>query len=222
MRISLEGRKPTGEWASFMEVCGVGDGKKVAFETPFPSKEAKDLHVMRDIAIIQPDNERRVLDPDGNLLRDEPDGYHTSTAGPDLPVTITFDRAPSEGEVISCSAFGRKPEKGIAFQVLPLTDSHARALDDRMPPELRKRKREAMIQLSPLQDMYREAYNRLIVDAVGFEDETTGQPLVFTDPKVKAAILEKLGSVLLGGFATERARTLQTRQATARVRDLSD
>jgi hypothetical protein len=222
VRISLDGRKPEGEWCSFNEPCGKGDGKKVAFQTPFPAKEAKSLHFMRDFIIVAPDNIRRVADLDGNLLRDEPDGYTlTWPTNVDEPVTVTFDKAPSLDERISCSTVGRRPEKGEAFKVLPMTDTVAQKLDEKMPPELRKRKREMNASLPAVQEMYREAYRLLVVDCHGIVGDD-GQPLDFTSPFVKKAILDTLGSVLLGSFAMDRARILQRDKASSLSVELSD
>jgi hypothetical protein len=207
VRISLDGKRPDGEWASLNEPCGKGDGVRVAFETPFAAKELRGLHVMRDFIIVNPEGVRRVQDLDGNLLRDEPDGYTVSTATEDGPVTITFQRPPALGQRISVSVLGRRPEKGEAFKILPMTDTFAKQLDEKLPPALRKRKRDENAMLPAVQDFYREAYNRLVIDCHGFLDED-GKPLEWGEP-VKKAILNTLGALLCGGFAWDRATVLQ-------------
>lgn len=203
------------------EFMGKGDGTRVSFETPFSAKEARGLHIMRDFIVLAPDNQMRVVDPDGNLLRDEPDGYHITKGTEDGPVVVTFDKAPALGVRVSCSVLGRKPEKGEALKVLPMTDTLAKQLDEKMPPALRQRKRSEIVALPAVQDMYREAYNRLVVDCHGFTDEG-GEPLVWDEFKVKKALLDTLGSILLGGFAADRARTLQRERQTGQADDLSD
>jgi hypothetical protein len=207
VRISLDGRKAEGEWASFNEFIGKGDGKRTIFETPWPAKETRHLHVMRDFQIVSPGNIRRILDPDGNLLRDEPDGYDVTSSSPDAPLTITFQQPPGLNVRISGSILGRKPEKGEALKILPMTDAISRALDEKIPPELRKRKREETAKLPAVQEMYREAWNRLVVDFHGFTDEN-GSPHVFSEP-VKKAILNELGALFAGGFAWDRANVIQ-------------
>lgn len=220
MRISLEGRKPEGEWASFNEPCGKGDGSKVDFFTPFPASELRGFHVMRDFVIVGPEAIRRVPDLDGNLLRDEPDGYRVSITTPEAPAKITFDRAPALGVRISCSVFGRKPEKGEALKVLPMTDNLAQKLDAFIPPEMRRRKREDNARLPAVQNFYREAFGNLVVDGHGFMDEN-GQPLDFTEP-VKKAVLNTLGALLCGGFAWDRAVVLQQERQAGTADELSD
>ena len=219
MRISFG--KAEGEWASFNEPCGKGDGVKVAFETPFPAKELRGLHVMRDHLIVGPEGLRRVQDLDGNLLRDDPDGYKVSTSAPDAPAVITFDRPPMIGVRVSCSVLGRKPEKGEAFKVLPMTDNVAQYLDEKIPPEMRKRKREENAKLPAVQTFYREAYAKLVVDAYGFVDDA-GTALDFQLADVKKAIINQLGALLVGGFAWERAVTLQSERQSSNAAEVSD
>lgn len=225
MRISLDGRKPEGEWASLNESCGRGDGKTVSFQTPFPAREARALHIMRDTPtgyeILAPDNIRRVLDVNGDLLRDEPDGYALSKTSDDAPVTITFDRPPGVGVRIACSALGRRPENGEALKVLPMTDTISAQLDAKMPAEFRKRKREINVALPAVQDMYREAYNRLVVDCYGFRDDQ-GAEITWDEFRVKKAILETLTCVLLGPFAMDRARAIQRERSSGLAAELSD
>ena len=221
MRISLAGGKPEGDWASLNEFCGKGDGVKTKFETPFPAKEARAVHIMRDFGIISADAIKRVLDPDGKLLRDEPDGYTLSAPDPDQPVGIQFAQPPLTGVRVSCSALGRKPEKGEALKVLPMTDVLAKQLDEKLPPEFRKRNRDMNVTLPAVQDWNREAYNRLVVDAHGFTDDD-GTPLDFTNTAVKGSILSLLGSIMLGSFAAERARALQNERQAGQKSELLD
>jgi hypothetical protein len=220
VRIGLGGQKPEGEWASLNEIIGKGDGKRTVWETPFPAKEARGLHIMRNLNILPALNLRRVMDPDGNLLRDEADGYQLSTTSPDAPVTITTDCPVPLGHFVGVSVLGRKPEKGQALKILPMTDPIQKQLDEKTPPEFRKRKRDLNVMLDPVQVMYREAYNRLVVDAYGFSDEN-GDPHVWNDI-VKRAILDTLGCVYLGSFAMDRATVLQQERATGRASELLD
>lgn len=225
MRIALDGRKPEAEWASLNEACGTGDGKKITFETPFPAKEARGLHVMRDTPggyeIIAPENVRRVIDPDGNVTREEPDGYALSHTTNDAPVTITFERPPAVGVRIAVSALGRRPEKGEALKILPMTDSISAQLDSKMPAEFRKRKRDLNVGLPAVQDMYREAYHRLVVDCHGFVD-ADDNPIVWDEMKVKPAILNALTCILLGPFAMDRARAIQRERSSGLAAEVSD
>lgn len=213
--------KAEGEWASLNEVVGRGDGKRTAWETPFPAKEARGLHVMRNLMIVSAENKLRVLDGNGDFKSEEvADGYQLSVTGPDAPVTITFDKPVPLGHFVSVSVLGRCPEKGEAIKVMPMTDAISKQLDEKIPPELRKRKREMNVALEPIQNMYREAYNRLVLDFHGFNDEV-GEPLTFTEP-VKKAILDNLGCSFLGPFVMDRANELQKERASGRKSELSD
>lgn len=220
MRISLGGQKPEGEWASLNEIIGKGDGKRTSWETPFPAKEARGLHVMRNLVILNPKNLQRLLDPDGDLLEDKPDGYALSITSPDDPVTITTEQPVPLGELVSVSVLGRKPEKGEALKILPMTDPISRQLDEKVPPEFRQRKRDRNVMLDPVQVMYREAYNRLVVDAAGFKDEN-GEDYAWNDI-VKRAILDTLGAVFLGPFVMDRANVIQQERASGRISELLD
>jgi hypothetical protein len=228
VRISLDGRKAEGEWASVNEFMGTGDGQTVNFSTPFPAKEARGLHVMRDFVILGPENTRRVLGPDGELLRDEPDGYTLSRTSPDAPVVVTFQRAPIIGAHISCSAIGRQPTdkdgkpNGEAFKVLPMSDVISKQLDEKLPPEMRKRNRGGEnARLPVVQEFYREAYNRLVVDCWGFTDQD-GNAIDFTNLAVKKTLLDTLGALYCGGFAWDRANVLQQERQAGRAKELSD
>lgn len=218
MRISME--KAEGEWCSWCEPCGKGDGKRKDFKTPFPAREWRGGHIMRDFFILPANNVRRVLNPDDSLLRDEPDGYTTSSTSPDEPLTITFDQAPPLDVPISASVIGRKPEKGEALKVLPLTDSIAQQLDEKLPPSLRKRKTRNDVLLPEIQQMYRDAFHRLVVDFHGFIDGT-GAPIPCNE-RTRARLIDVLGSVVLGAFARDRAATLQREMALASSNELSD
>lgn len=220
MKIIRGGLKPEGEWASLNEIVGKGDGTRTTWETPFAASEARGLHVMRNMNVLAPRNERRVLDPDNKLIRDEPDGYDLVIASPDQPVKIVFQRPVPVGWFVGVSALGRRPEKGEAIKVLPMTDPIAKALDEKVPPELRKRKREDNVALSPMQEMYRVAWEKLAVDFHGFLDQN-GDPLP-NDSTTKADILSTLGVVYLGAFVMDRANTLQEERQTGRKAELSD
>lgn len=226
MRISLDGRKPEGEWASLNEFLGKGDGTRTKWEIPIPAKDLRGLHIMRDYAILAPNAIRRVLDPDQKLLRDEPDGYKISAPTPDGFATVEFEQPVALGVRISFSVLGRRPETdgkptGEALKVLPMTDTLAKQLDEKLPPEFRKRKREDNVALPAVQEWNREAYNRLVVDAYGFVDEND-QPLDFSNPVVKKSILDTLGSILLGSFAADRARVLQNERQSGQNAELLD
>lgn len=219
MEIVRGGKKPEGEFCSLHEIVGKGDGKRVEFETPFPASEARGLHVMRNFNVVGTEQIKRVLDADGDLLREEPDGYALVVASPEAPVRIIFQQPVPHGHFVGVSAIGRKPEKGEAIKVLPMTDPIAKALDEKVPPELRKRKREEVAQLGPMQDMYREAWAKLAVDAHGFTDN--GEPMPWDDIS-KKEILNTLGAIYLGGFVIDRANVLQQERQTGRKLELSD
>lgn len=221
MRISLDGRKPEGEWASLNEFCGKGDGVKTKFDTPFPAKEARGLHFMLDFSIIATDAIKRVLGPNEELLRDEPNGYKLSAPDPELPVSVEFAQPVPIGVRVSCSALGRQPDKGEAMKVLPMTDALAKKLDEKLPPEFRKRNRQVNVALPAVQDWNREAYNLLVVDAYGFKDENDAA-LDFTNLAVKGAILNLLGAIMLGSFAADRARALQNERQAGQKSELLD
>lgn len=220
MRIITGDAKPTGEWASLNEPCGKGDGTRTVFETPFPASEARGLSVARGYIIITPQNKLRVLDTDGKLLREEDDGYKVSTTTPEAPAQITFEKPVPPGVAVTVSALGRRPEKGEALRVLPMTDNLAKQIDEKMPPELRRRKRDDVLSLPAVQDWNREAYNRLVVDCHGFTDDS-GEQLAFSEP-VKKSILNTLGALMLGTFAFDRASVLMEEQKSGRKAELTD
>ena len=221
VRISLDGRKPEGEWASLSEPMGKGDGKRTEFETPFPAKDARGLHIMRNLQIVPPNNITRFLNPDGSLLRDDEDGYTTSSTSPDAPLKVTFQKPVPLNVRVSCSVLGRKPEKGEALKILPLTDAVQVKLDEKMPPEMKRRRREETASLPAMQTFFRDAYDRLVVDAHGFVDDAD-VPLDFSSQAVKAAIINKLGAGYVGGFAWERAAVLQQERQSGQSAELSD
>lgn len=221
MRISLDGRKPEGEWASLNEFLGKGDGVRTAWEIPLSAKELRGFHLMRDFAILSPSGQRRVLDPDGKLIRDEPDGYTLSAPSAEGRVTVTLDQPVALGVRLSYSVIGRRPEKGEALKVLPMTDTLAKQLDEKLPPEFRKRNRIENVALPAVQGWNREAYERLVVDAYGFVGDAN-EPLDFTNPAVKKSILDTLGSILLGSFAADRARVLQNERQSGQNAELLD
>lgn len=221
MKISLDSRKPEAEWASFNETCGSGDGVTTEFETPFPAKVARSLHVMREYSVLAADAVYRVLDPDGKLVRDDPDGYRLDAADPEKPIKITFQRAPRAGQPVGVSALGRiPPNGGVAFKILPLTDNVAKSLDAKYPPEFRKRERQN-VSLQPVQDWYREVFMQLVVDYAGFVDDA-GQPHPAADDRVKKAIVTELGAVVLGSFVYDRARALQQERISGLAAELRD
>lgn len=220
MRISLDGRKPEGEWASLNEPCGLGDGKKTVFETPFPAREMRGLHVMREFSIVAPGGKAQINDDDGKLLREEDDGYELTLVDSDSPVKITFQRPPALGIHITCSVLGRKPAQGEALKILPMTDAIAVQLDEKIPPELRKKKREEIVRLPAVQGWNREAYDRLVVDAYGFLDDN-GAMVPWGEP-LRKAILNMLGALMLGSFAADRARVLQAERQAGKSAEVSD
>jgi hypothetical protein len=227
VRISLDSKKPAGVWASFNEpLIGAVDGVNKEFETPFPAREARSLHVMREYVIIAPDAVNRVLDVDGHVLHDDPDGYRATSADPDQPVKITTDRPPRLGQRMSCSVLGRKPPQenatttGKAFKVLPLTDNVAASLDKELPESLRKRSRREETTLGGLQKLYCETFMQVVVDFHGFTGDDD-QPLACTDP-AKRAILRELPSTVLGPFVRDRALAYQNERTSGMRSDGSD
>ncbi len=224
MRIS--DKKPEGEWASWFERCeavtAVEDDKKgKVYKTPFPASEKRAMHVAvlskAGYSIMGPDQRHIERDQDGKIEKDEPDGYKLTVEAPDEPVIITFQRARPSDEIVGVSVLGRKPAGGEALKILPLTDNLAKTLDNVLPPEFRKRKREENIRLEKAQDYNREAVTTLVVGLHGFLDDD-GNERPWPDDTTKRALFNSLGSVALGIFVTDRAQELQReRVAGAKV-----
>lgn len=203
MKISLDGKRPEGEWASFNELCGIGDGQKATFAVPVPASEARSLLFMRDYSTIEPDGELRRLDADGKTEDVKPDGYKLSAEGDAL--SITFERPPKLGARISCSGLGRKV--GDAFKILSMTTSLAKKLDEKLPPEMKKRKRDDIPNLPAIQETCKATFMELVEDWTGIMDGD-GNPIP-CDPANKKLLLEKTDAITLGLFVAERARAIQ-------------
>ncbi len=225
MRISLDGKKVEGDWCSFAETCGKGDGKTVEFKTPFPAKDARGLAVMRDYLIIEPDNVLRTLGDDGKVTKEEPDGYFITQTDPESPLSITFQRPPRLGVTIGVSVIGHRPNvngsEREAFKILPMTTVISKRLDELLPAELRNRKRDELARLPAVQDMCRSSFMTLVSDWQGFINDSTNEPIPCNDA-TKKVLIDQTDAVVLGLFASDRARAIQRERMEAQKNDASD
>jgi hypothetical protein len=129
MRLDLV-KKPEGEWVSFNEKCGKGDGTTKEFKVPFPASEARSLLVMRGFEMVASDNVLVVKnEKDGTILKEDPDGYKLETRGEDM--FIVFDIAPALDVRVSVSCLGR--QVGDAFKILPMSTLLQKKINDKQP-----------------------------------------------------------------------------------------
>ena len=108
MRISLDGRKPEGEWASLNEPFGKGDGTRKAWDLPRPASELRGLHIMRDFTILSPDGKRLdfVLERTGNQ------SVHGDLKASFLP---RAGKPRTLGEINGLSVFSPNPLRKVAM-----------------------------------------------------------------------------------------------------------
>lgn len=208
MRLDLA--KPEAVWCSFNESCGVGDGKTKEFKTPLPV-DARSVVVMRDFAMVSPDN--RLIeknDMDGSILKEEDDGYKLETRN-ENELWVAFDRAPAFQSKISVGALGRKV--GDSFAIFPMTTKLQKKIEEEQPESMRKRDPKK-VSLLDLQEYGKLTFNLLVADWSGVDAE-------FNDAN-KKLFLEQYNPMVMGGFAMERSYALRDERMNSFAKDSTD
>jgi hypothetical protein len=215
MRLDLD-KKPQGEWASFNEGCGTGDGTTLEFKVPFPPADARSLLVLRDFAMVLPDNrlvEKNELD--GTILKDEPDGYRLEERNGEL--LIVFDRPPAFDVRVSVSSLGR--QVGDAFKILPMSTVLQKKIQEKQPASLRGRDRNAVSVLD-LQEAGRVSFMELVVDWTGITDGAD-KPLP-CDTENKKLFLDQKDAMFFGLFVSNRSAAIRAERINEFAKDSSD
>ena len=217
MRLDLN-KKNEGEWCSFNEFCGRGDGKLREFKTPIPPAEAREILVMRDFEMLLPDGRLIIYnDKNGGILKDEADGY-TLDVRPEGELWIVFDKPPAFGQRVNVSGLGRKV--GDAFKILPMTTVVSKKLSEKKPESLRKVSKRADILDTDLEDAGRLNFMELVVDWVGVCDGA-GAPVPCNEETKKGFINETEG-LFFGMFVTNRAKALRAERISRHEGDSRD
>ena len=202
MKISLDAGRPDGEWTSWNENCGTGDGTKTVFPLPFPAKEARGLLVTRDFGTVEPDGVLVTFgkDEEGKTVSTkEPDGWRLDEAA-----AIVFDKPPRYGAKIAVSCLGRPV--GDAFKVYAMDPNLQRRFDEKTPKEIKLRKPNEAASLPAVREMTWMAFIELVQDWKGITDGD-GNPLP-CDATTKKLFMEKT-DISFGLFVMERARAIQ-------------
>lgn len=214
MRLDLS-RKQTGEWASFNESCGSGDGQNCEFKCPFPAAEARSVLVLRDFGMIAPDN--RLVEKnemDGTILRDIADGYRLEERGTEL--WIVFDRPPAFDSRVSVSCLGR--EVGDAFKILPMNTVLQKKIQEKQPASLRGRDRNAVSVLD-LQEAGRISFMELVEDWTGITDGKNPLPC---NTENKKLFMDQSDAMFFGLFVSNRAAAIRAERINTFGKDSSD
>jgi hypothetical protein len=215
MRLDLI-KKPEGEWASYNEFCGIGDGVTKEFKTPIPPKEARSVIVLRGFNIVPTDNRIVTMnDKDGTILKDEADGYKLEAREDDL--WVVFDRAPAFETRVWVSGLGRKV--GEAFFVLPMNTILQKKIQEKQPAALKGKDRDKATVLD-LQDAGRVSFEAIVTDWTGVNDQD-GQP-VPCNAEMRKKMLDDQDAFFLGFFASNRSSALRAERMQAHAKDSSD
>ena len=217
MRLELN-RKPEGEWASFNEFCGKGDGETREFMTPIPASQAREILVTRAFEFLTPD-QRRVEknEKTGEILSDVGDGYTLSTRNED-ELWIVFDRPVPFGARVAVSGLGR--QVGDAFRILPMTSAIQKQLEEKQPENLRKREKRKDATIADLRQSGSTTFMDLVADWHGITDEN-GNALP-CDEKTRSAFLSQTDSVYFGMFVTHRSAALRAERMNSFAVDSRD
>lgn len=221
MRLDLI-KKSAGEWCSFNEACGIGDGVTTEFLTPIPAAEARAVLVMRDFAMTTPDAQLDEKNELTGVVTHTPDGYKLDTRtskgfitegdpasvaeamrNPPGELWIVFERPPTFGTRVSVSGLGRKI--GDAFRVLPMSTVLQRQIEEKQPASLRKRDPKA-VSLSDLQDAGRISFTFLVTEWFGIEGEAG--PLE-CNAENKKAFLDQKDAMFFGLFVSNRSSAIR-------------
>jgi len=215
MKISVEAGRPSGEWVSWNEPCGIGDGTNTSFPLPFPAKEARGLVVTRDLVAIEPDATFPVVETneDGKRITvQKPDGWKLDGD------FIVFDRAPRFGARVAVSCIGR--QVGDAFKIYGQDSTISKKLDELMPPELKNRRPNDVAKLPAIQTMCRVAFMELVSDWAGIMDQD-GNP-VPCDDAGKKRFLDLTDVVTFGLFVMDRSRAIQRERVAGFEKSVED
>lgn len=218
MRLDLN-KKPEGEWCSFNESCGKGDGVTKDFKLPYGPDETRGTIVLRNFDIAAPDGRLLTMnDKDGTILRDEPDGYHFEVRN-EKELWVVFDRAPVDGTRISVSCLGR--QVGDAFKILPMSTLLNKRIQDKQPAIFRgAAKDRANVTTNDLHEAGRVSFQELVVDWAGVNDPG-GAPIPCTTEN-KKKLLDDMDAMFLGVFVSNRSSALRAERISSIERDSSD
>lgn len=211
MRINLSKRIPEGEWSSFNEPIGTGDGEKTKWTLPISAKEARGLLLMRDLEFLGPEGRRTEMQ-DGKSV-EIPDGFQTKET-PEGELEIVMDRALRPGVKLSFCALGRKA--GDSFKILPLTTVVAKKLDDAAPTGIRKRSKAGEMTGDDVRDSGRTSFQNLVVDWTLKDEEDN--PLI-CDEETKKAFLDQFDAGFFGLWARQRSVAIQAERISAHEAD---
>lgn len=158
MYLSLK-KKASGEWVTFDERLGTGDGRTTEFPLP-EGTETAGIAIMRNYAVLSAGNTFRPINetstgPDGTIRRvfgtEIKDGYRLTTRkrgavpegaeAEDVPIqegtlehVVVFDQPPAAGTPLGFSRIGVKLDHpGISFKILPLSKKLSNRLSDTLP-----------------------------------------------------------------------------------------
>jgi hypothetical protein len=219
MRLDLN-KKPEGEWASFNEFCGTGDGETKDFKTPILASEARSVLVIRStkrFEMLAPDNRLVVTnEKDGTILKDEPDGYKLETRD-ENDLWVVLDRPLPFGTRLSVSGLGR--QVGDAFKVLPMSPAVRKRIYEKQPASLRKRDSKDVSEMDVV-EASRISFQELVVDWNGITDGED-KPLP-CDTETKKAFLDLKDATFFGLFVTNRAAAIRAEGMNSFNGDSSD
>ena len=217
MRLDLN-RKPEGEWCSFNEYCGTGNGEQKEFRTPIPASEARSVLVMRDFEFLGADQRIVVSnEKDGTILRDDLDGYKFETRN-ETELWIVLDRPLGREVKLSVSGLGR--QVGDAFKVLPMSTWLQQKIREKQPAIFRApaKDRDKTTQ-QDLQEAGRVGFMSIVVDWNGIEGE--GGPIP-CDDLGKKIFLDQKDAMFFGLFVSNRSAAARAEQITSHSKDSSD
>jgi len=218
VRLDLN-RKPEGEWASFNEFCGKGDGVTKEWKTPIPADQARSVLVMRDFELLSTEN-RLVIknEKDGTILRDDPDGYALETRG-ENELWVVLDQPLGREVELSVSGLGR--QVGDAFKILPASTYLQQKIREKQPAIFRgpMKDREKATQ-QDLQEGGRVSFEVFVVDWYGIKGGDDA-PLP-CDEKHKKVFLDQKDAQFFGIFAANRASAIRAEQIHSHEKDSSD
>lgn len=218
MRLDLN-RKPDGEWCSFGEFCGTGDGVTKEFKAPIAASEARAVLVMRDFDMVAPDG--RIVEKnelDGTILTDTPDGYKLETRN-ETELWVVFDQAPSFETRVTVSGLGRKV--GIAFRIIPTNTVLQKRIKDKQPAIFRAPAKEMLnVTVNDLQEGGRVTFMELVVDWIGVTGEDD-QPLP-CNAEMKKIFLDQADAMVFGAFVGGRSSAIRKEKITLFAKDSSD
>jgi hypothetical protein len=213
MRLDLV-KKPEGEWVSFNELCGTGDGKTAEFLSPIPASEARQILVTRNFEMMDPEGRLIVKnEKTGSIERDDADGYKLETRGEEL--WVVFDRPIAFGVRVSVSGLGR--QIGDSFKIAPMSTVLQKAIQEKQPLAIRKREKD--VSLLDLQEAGRVSFMALVEDWSGIEGEDGALECT---PINKKIFLDQKDAMFFGLFVSNRSGAIRTERINSFAKDSSD